>query len=48
VNGTYIARDDGQRIEVLRDDHPLDGSGKISLGEPADKDHALLIDYRCE
>jgi class 3 adenylate cyclase len=48
VNGTYIARDDGQRIEVLRDDHPLDGSGKISLGEPADKDRALLIDYRCE
>lgn len=48
VNGTFIRRLDGREVSLLRDDHPLSGSGKIGVGEPPDEHEELTIKYSCE
>ena len=48
VNGTFIRRADGREISLLRDDHPLSGSGEIGIGEPPGEHHELIIRYICE
>ena len=48
VNGTFIRRGDGREVLLLRDDHPLSGSGKIGVGEPPDEHEKLTIKYSCE
>lgn len=48
VNGTFVLRDNGNEYSVLRDEHVLDGHGKIGIGErPKDKSE-FVISYGCE
>ena len=48
VNGTFIRRADGREVSLLRDDHPLSGSGQIGIGEPPGEQEELIILYSCE
>ena len=48
VNGTFVRREGGQEVSLLRDDFPLSGSGSISLSEPLNDREEFMIHYRCE
>ena len=48
VNGTFIVRDDGREVSLLRDDYPLSGSGRIGIGEPPSDNPDIVIAYACK
>jgi len=47
VNGTIVMREDGKTISLIRDEHPLDGQGKIGMGASPDTTPELCIEYKC-
>ncbi len=47
TNGTYVYPDKGETIYLRREQLPLWGSGRISLGTPADEARDHIIFYHC-
>ena len=47
VNGTFIVREDGREVSLLRDEYPLNGSGRIGIGEPPGDDLNIVIQFHC-
>lgn len=47
TNGTYVYPDQGETIYLRREQLPLWGTGRISLGTPADEARDHIISYRC-
>ncbi len=48
VNGTFICQQDGREISLRRDDHTLDGCGRIGIGESPEDNPAFAIAFQCE
>lgn len=48
VNGTFVARSDGPQAWVQRDEHILEGSGVIGLGQEVREGDVEAVSYRIE
>jgi len=46
VNGTWLVSDDGTCVQLLREEAPLHGTGRIHLGLPPEHPLALPISFR--